>query len=98
MRRSVLIQPHKPRRAFVVVLGLAILALALMGHMNAVDSHHGVEHACHHHTCWMLTPEPTVPAVLGLVWFSSVFRFVLLREHVFLVFKPPRLHTLSIHP
>jgi hypothetical protein len=98
MIRSVRVQPHQKCRALALALGIAVLALAFLGHINTVDSHHGPEQACHHHTCWILTPESTLPSVIVLAWFSSVFHFTLLREHGRLVYKPPRLRTLqSIH-
>jgi hypothetical protein len=98
MIRSVRVQPHQKCCALALALGIVVLAFAFLGHVNAVDSHHGPEQACHHHTCWILTPEPTLPSVIVLAWFSSVFHFTLLREHVRLVYKPPRLRTLpSIH-
>lgn len=95
---SVRVQPYQKRRVLALALGMAILALAFLGHVNATDSHHGPEQACHHHTCWMLAPEPTLPSVIVLAWFSMVFRLTLLQEHTLLVFKPPRRLTLSIHP
>jgi len=96
MIRSVRVQSHQKGRALALALGMAVLAFAFLGHVNTVDSHHGPEQACHHHTCWMLTPEPPLPSVIVLAWFSSVFHFTLLREHVRLVYKPPRLRTLQL--
>ena len=95
--RSMLGQSDKQYRALALALGMAILALAFLGHVNAVDSHHGPEPSCHHHTCWILAPEPTLPSVIVLAWFPLGFRFTLLREHSLLIFKPPQLRTLSIH-
>lgn len=89
--RSVVMQQHDQNRILVVILIVMILMLALLGPINAVDSDHGTEPSCHHHACWLLVPKPTLPSVTIVAWFSCVFRFTLLREHVLLVFKPPRL-------
>lgn len=87
---------HTPPRVVAIALGLAILALVLFVNAHAGDSHHDIEHTCHHHPCWILIPEPTLPAVLVFIWFSSVFRFTLLQEYSLLVFKPPRVRPLPI--
>jgi len=92
--RFVVMQQHDQHRPLGVALGVAILMLALLGQVNAVDAHHGTEFSCHHHACWLLEPEQTLPWVAIAAWFSCVFHFVLLREHVLLVFKPPRLPAL----
>jgi hypothetical protein len=88
------VQSHQKGRALALALGMAVLAFAFLGHVNTVDSHYGPEQACHHHTCWMLTPEPTLPSGIVLSGFSSVFHLTLLREHVRLIYKPPRLRPL----
>jgi hypothetical protein len=98
MTCSVLVQPYQQRCALALALGVVILVLAFVGHVSAINSHHGPEQVCHHHTCWILTPEPTLPsAVTVLASFASMFRFTLSQEHGFRIFKPPRLCPPSIH-
>lgn len=95
---AVLVPHDQQRYALTLALGMVILALAFAGHPNVNEAHHySPQQACHHHACWMLTPELILPSALVLTWFASVFRCILLQEHVLPIFKPPRLRILFIH-
>ncbi len=89
--RYLLFKKYKLCRLLAIVVSVAILVLAILGNVNLVDSHHSTDHRCHHHTCWLLMQEVTLPCVIILAWFSLMFSFAMLREHVLLLFKPPRL-------